>query len=116
MSIRAGDLDRRIAIQTPDPGEVDAAGARIPSWNDVGTVWANYRPVRDSERMASGSVTASIMARFQIRWSIAMSQIDERHRLLFDGRIFDIVAVKEIGRREGLEISATAGAERGPAA
>lgn len=31
--------------------------------------------------------------------------------LTFDGRTFDIVGIKEIGRREGIEITAAARAE-----
>lgn len=102
-------------IETPDAGVVDAAGALIPTWTAVATVWASYQPVKDGERLAGGQVTASITARFQIRWSTTVSGVDERHRVLFDGRVFDVVAVKEIGRRQGIEISATARAERGPA-
>jgi SPP1 family predicted phage head-tail adaptor len=112
--MRAGARDRMITIQTPDIGVVDAAGARIPTWNDVGSAWASYQPVKDGERSAASQVTASITARFQIPWTPEFHTIDERHRVLFDGRVFDVVSVKEMGRAQGIEISATASAERGP--
>ncbi len=37
-----------------------------------------------------------------------MSDIDPKDRVRFEGRVYDIVGVKEIGRREGLEITAVA--------
>ena len=112
--MRSGDLDRRIVIQSPNTGTRNSFGEFIPSWTAIGTTWpAQYTPVRDSERFANSEATAAITARFLVRWCNALSTVDERHRIVFDGRTWDIVAVKEVGRREGLEISATARGERG---
>jgi hypothetical protein len=40
-----------------------------------------------------------------------VADLSPKDRLTFDGRVFNIIGVKEIGRREGLEISASARAD-----
>lgn len=109
--MKAGELDRRVTLQARALTK-NAFNEDVESWPDFATVWASYQPVRDAERFRAAEVAASITARFQIRWATALRGLDPTWRLTFDGRSFDIVAVKEIGRREGLEISATARAER----
>ena len=49
--------------------------------------------------------------RFQIRYSSTVANLDTRDWVLFDGRTYDLIAVKEIGRREGLELTGAARAE-----
>ena len=109
--MEAGKLDRRVTLQ-PRLLTKDGFNADVESWPDGLTVWASYEPVKDGERLRAAETAATITARFQIRWSPDVVGLSEIDRLSFDGRSFDIVAVKEIGRREGLEISATARAER----
>lgn len=65
------------------------------------------------ERFANGETEASITHRFQILWTASLrDNLDPKCRVLFDGRHHDIVGVKEIGTRDGIEISAVARAER----
>lgn len=109
--MRAGELDRRITIQRATT-TTNAFNEPVQTWADLVTVAAGKQDVRDSERWAAGEVGADITTRFQIRWSSTVANVDERDRLLFDGRVYGIQHVKEIGRREGLEITATARSER----
>jgi SPP1 family predicted phage head-tail adaptor len=110
--MKAGDLDRRVALLARVETK-NGFNEVVETWPEPGLkVWASYEPVKDAERVRAAEVAASITARFQVRWSTALVALDPTWRLAFDGRSFDIVAVKEIGRREGLEISATARAER----
>jgi SPP1 family predicted phage head-tail adaptor len=109
--MKAGDLDRRVTLQARTLTK-NGFNEEVESWPDFATVWASYKPVSDAERVRPAQVAASITARFQIRWSSVLHALDPTWRLRFDGLSFDVVAVKEIGRREGLEISATARAER----
>ena len=108
----SGPRDRRIVIQSPGTPTVNAMGEQIPNWETVATLWAKYMPLRDSERLQAAQVQSTITVRFQVLWSLSVDQVDERHRVLFDGRVFDVVGVKEIGRREGLELSCAATSER----
>jgi len=105
--LAAGRLDRRITLQQATI-TYDALNNPAQTWSTLATVWASKMDIRDSERVAAQEVGADITTRFQIRYSDAVSDINPKDRLTFDGRTYEIVNVKEIGRREGLEISAVA--------
>lgn len=110
-SLLSGPLDRRITIERATVSR-DAMNEQVTTWSPLATVWASAAPVRDGERFADGEVRSLITMRFQVRWSSTLSGLDERDRVIFDGRTYDIHGVKEIGRRVGLEISAAARSER----
>lgn len=109
--MRAGELDRRIDIQQAVISK-NALNESVPSWLSLGKVWAKKTDVSDGERMRSAETAAQITTRFLIRWSIAMSEVTPKDRVVFDGKTYDIFFVKEIGRREGIEISAAARADK----
>lgn len=111
MAVRAGDLDRRITLQRASTAQDHGTGEEVATWVPIATVWASKRDVSDGERLASAQVQASITTRFVIRWSLGVSDLNPKDRVMFEGRIYDIAAVKEIGRREGIEISASAHAD-----
>lgn len=107
----SGPRDRRILIERRTY-TLDSFGGEVVTWVSLGTRWASSLPVKDGERFGNQEAIATITHRFQILWESAIwAQIDPRCRITFDGRLYDIVAVKEIGRRDGIEISATARAE-----
>lgn len=108
--IRAGLLDRRVSIERASV-TVDAFGAEVPTWRPLATVWAAKEDVRDSERFAAAEVSAEITTRFRLRWSHRVADLTPRDRVNHNGRIYQIVAVKEIPRRQGIEITATARAD-----
>jgi SPP1 family predicted phage head-tail adaptor len=109
--MNAGDLDRRISIERATVAR-DAFNNPVPStWLPVATVWAAKMEIRDAERIAAQEVGAEVTTRFQIRWSSTVADVNPKDRLIFDGRTYGISAVKEIGRREGLEITANARAD-----
>jgi len=106
----AGALDRRITIQTYAITR-NADNEPVEGFTDLATVWASVNYVSDAERVRAAEVGASISVRFQIRYSATVAGIDAKDRVVFEGKTFDISGVKEIGRREGLEISAAAAAD-----
>lgn len=105
--LAAGDLDRRITIQRAAT-VTDAFGGEMPIWTDLATVWASVELVKDGERFRAAEVAASVDVRFRIRWGLGVTVED---RVFYDGRAWEIAGVKEIGRRVGQEISASARAE-----
>lgn len=107
--MKAGRLDRRITIMraTSLPGAL----ADVVTWTDLATVWASKEDLRDSEKMKSKEVSAEITTRFQIRYSHTVASVNPKDKVRFDGKIFDIYGTKELGRREGIEITATARAD-----
>jgi SPP1 family predicted phage head-tail adaptor len=106
----AGRLDRRITILRAAVA-ADAFNEQVQTWGDIATVWAHAAPVMDAEKQRAGETLASKSYRFTIRYSSDVADVDPRDRVTFDGRTYDVQGVKEIGRREGLEITATARAE-----
>ncbi len=103
-------LDRQITLQRFTSTQDSGSGEEVRVWSTLGPdyIFASKKDVSDGERVAAAEVSASITTRFQIRWDPAWSDLNPKDRLTSEGRIYDIEAVKEIGRREGLEISASA--------
>lgn len=105
--MEAGLLDRRITIERATE-TTDAVGGVVRTWGPIATVWAQVLPISDGERWRAQEVAASVTHRFRIRWGVGVEVTD---RILYDGRVFLISGVKEIGRRVGQELTASARAE-----
>ncbi len=103
--MEGGKLDRRITLQQATV-TYDALNNPVQTWVDLATVWAARMDLSDTERVAAAEVGAAMTTRFQIRYSEQVAVINPKDRLTFDGRTYEIVNVKEIGRREGLELTA----------
>jgi SPP1 family predicted phage head-tail adaptor len=110
--VKSGERDRLITLQQKTY-TLDGFGGEVITWTTIGQRWASSMPVKDGERFGNQEAIATITHRFRISWDQAAAQVDPTYRVLFDNRLYDVVAVKEIGRREGIEISATARAENG---
>lgn len=106
----AGRLDRRILLKRAS-GALNSFGEPNGSWTTLGTLWANVAPVSDGERWRAGETLSFRLSRFTIRYSSVVASVDPRDVIEFDGRIYDIQGVKELGRRQFLEITAAARAE-----
>lgn len=115
--MRAGKLDRRITLERNVPTK-DGAGHPVDNWVELATVWASKQEIRDGERslerLRADEVAAVATARFQVRWSAVVASLTPKDRLTFDGLRHEITALKEIGRREGREITAAARTDLDP--
>lgn len=100
MAMRAGRMDRRIVLQSVSRTQ-DAAGEPIETWAALATVWADVSPIRGNERFVDNQEKAERTTRFRIRHR---SDITADNRISYGGNIYDIEAVMELGREEGLEI------------
>jgi SPP1 family predicted phage head-tail adaptor len=105
--VEAGLLDRRVILWRATVTK-DAFNADVVTWVQIATVWGSRKDVRDSERFRAAEVNAQLTARFVIRWSSDVADLNAEDQLESEGRRYAISAVKEIGRREGLEITASA--------
>jgi SPP1 family predicted phage head-tail adaptor len=110
--MRAGALDRRITLERATT-TANALNEPVATWGPLCVVAAAVKPVTNAERVAAAQVQAEVMTRFQIRYNALTSTVDARDRLVFAGKVYDIVGVMELGRREGIEISARASGELG---
>lgn len=102
---KIAQLDRRVSFLRStliDDGYQQIEGPFIPHG---GVVWAAKMPVSDSEKFRNGVVDVTVTTRFQVRWSSFMAGITREDRLVCEGVEYGIAGIKEIGRREGIEIS-----------
>lgn len=115
--MRAGDLDRRVRIEkrtrTQAPG-----GQEVETWAAVPTgaadncVWMGKRDMRANERWAADQNVAQIETVFTAHWAPAFETIQpDTHRLVYRSRVYEIHGIREVGRREGVEIAAAARGE-----
>lgn len=106
--MRAGTLDRRIQILRAHPID-DGLATRPGPFVALGQpVWASREDIRDGEKAAVGTVYGEVSCRFQIRSSTFSRMITTKDRLIERGQQFEIIGLKEIGRLDRLEITATA--------
>lgn len=104
--IEAGSLDRRVQFLRAAMVD-DGLQTRPGEFRPIGSpVWAGKRPVSDGERFRAGQVQSGITDRFTVRHFALTAGITPADRLSCEGRIYAIDGIKEIGRREGYEITA----------
>ena len=110
MALAAGKLDRKIVLQRFTSTR-DEFNEPVLTWATLATRSASYEPLSDGERFRAGETAANASARFVIRYSAAAADLDPKDRLTFEGVTYEIVRVKEIGRREGIEITTSVRAD-----
>lgn len=103
----SGALDRLLTLRRRTT-EANAANEDVETFIDLATVRSSKADVSDAEKVRAQQVGAEITTRFQIRWSANWSDLNPKDRCACDGREYEIVGVKEIGRRDGIEITAVA--------
>lgn len=100
-----GKLDRRITIQQLVQGVGVEYGEPTESWADWATVWANVYPANGREFQDAAQMTAEADTQFQIRW---VEGLEATMRISYDGRLYDIYRIDEVGRYSRLNIWAKA--------
>ncbi len=106
-----GLRNRRVVIQRATVTQDLGSGENIETWATYATEFAEMLPLSDSERVKAAEVSAEITTRFRVAWKSSISTVNPKDRLTFDGKTWDIWGVKEIGFREGIEITAAARAD-----
>lgn len=107
MGLAAGRLDRRIRIERFTVTR-DDFNAPSEAWATLTTVWASVRQFTGYERNLADQVQGHAATVFTIRHSSTVADVNPKDRVVYDGRTFNIEAVAEIGRREGLALSCIA--------
>jgi SPP1 family predicted phage head-tail adaptor len=83
----AGLLDQRITIEAKTVAR-NSIGEETETWATFATVWAMYRPVRVSERLAGAQLQAEFDTVFRIRF---LAGIDPEMRVVWRGQRFELV-------------------------
>jgi head-tail adaptor len=110
--MRAGTLDRRIALQrkSATPSE---SGEEQVTWATLAQRWANKTPVAGVERYGGQQLEAREQVEFRIRWDDSISDLQPADRIIEpatdatappERSIYDIIAVLEVGRHEVLRV------------
>ena len=91
----AGDFDRRIQIQQAQQSRDSAGDVIDTEWNDVFKLWARRVPGAPGvEIVSTGGVLRQRDITFGVRdRTKAQSIAPETHRILYKGRIYEIVGV-----------------------
>lgn len=104
--MRAGKLDRVINIESFSSTQ-DEFGSPIEEWTAFVTGLRAQIVQSSTAEFFSNTVgegaTSTII--FRTRFVDGVTNL---HRIVYDGRNFDIEEVKELGRRQGLELRARA--------
>ena len=92
-----GRREYRITIQKPSKGK-GASGGKTTTWEDWQTVWARVLPLSGGERRATshGGEVAEARTEFTIMYRKGMN---EEMRVSYDGKVYNIRHVKDLGRR-----------------
>lgn len=109
VGLDTGSLDRRIQIVRDAPPTHDGL-QNVPGAPFVlATVWAQYKPARGAERFELATLEGEIPVAFIIRWSRTVADVGPADRVRYGDQLFDIIAApREIGRRDGLELTCRA--------
>lgn len=122
--MQAGRLDRRIDIERKVAGQ-DAYGEPLEQWTKIAVrIPASATPVSGDEKFAASQFVGQRVIEFRIRWSQSLSNLNSLNRIIYpaaesesptpvadEQNIYDVKDVREIGRREGLQIFAVSRSE-----
>ena len=108
IPMESGERDRRVLIQQLADAVPDS---RFPTeeWTTLlPSVYMRKMDVRQNERFASAQISAPIDTQWEMGYVRSMDpelhDIVKTRRLVYQGRVYDIVSASLIGRREGVEL------------
>lgn len=104
--MKAGPLDRRVMLQRKTV-VYDDYGEEIAAWSELATVSAQVVQQSGREFLAAAQTQAEQRVLFRLRWIEGLTVLD---RVSYGGRLHNIQDVKELGRREGVELMTVAAA------
>lgn len=94
--MQIGKLDKIVTLQ--EKTEVNTSGSIANVWNNVEDIWCDIKTEKGSEAFQSGRLNARALLRIQMRFR---PDIDTTHRLVWEGQIYNIIAVDRSHRRQG---------------
>jgi len=101
--MRAGALDRVITVERSTE-TVNDLGQVVTAWTELATLRAQLVQATTAEFIRGFGASSETAIVFRTRFLAGVTLAD---RVSYDGATFNIVEVKELGRREGLELRCT---------
>lgn len=91
-------LDQKISIEALTPG-TDGMGSTTESWAavDGAPEWAEYIPLRGTERIEAGALSEKQQFKLRIR---RFSSLTRAHRVVYGGSNYEIIDIED-GKRMG---------------
>lgn len=99
MSGNPGKMDRRVTIQARTLTR-GTDGSRVETWVDSFDCWAEIVVHRGKESVVADADKPQDQRQFRIRYKSGLAA--GTHRLLYQLKFYDIVAVTEEGRQDRL--------------
>ena len=97
-----GRMDRQVTLQRFTVTQ-SAIGEAVKTWSTLATVPAAYKPSPGGEPVNGDKVEAELPVVFTIRY---YSGLNPKDRLQYEGTVYNILAVTEVGRRHLMELRA----------
>ena len=108
----AGKRDRWITIQKLVEDDPSSSGGVALEPVDVTSCWAEMVPERGTEMFRQDQPAAWSTVLFRTLYILDAAKIPTvKYQIVLDGRTYDVVDVREIGRRRGWEFVGRARAE-----
>lgn len=99
----AGALDREIELKSVTVGTDSETGDETESEVSVANVMAKYKPMTSKERFSAARDVSEDVGTFRIWWR---SDVNKFNRIVYDSKTWEITGVAEVGRKEGLDLTA----------
>lgn len=92
--MRAGELRHRITIQKPTTSR-STSGQENITWSTLITIWGAIWPLRGREYMDAQQIQSAVTHKIRIRRlpSNKVDDFDEKCRLIFGSRTFQIISI-----------------------
>lgn len=98
--LNIGNMDRRITIER-ETETVKPSGSVVKAWTPVATAWAEVLQQTASEFFTGYGEAETGTVIFRVRYRPGITTKD---RVSFDGTDYSIKEIKELGRRDALEL------------
>lgn len=109
--LASGRRDELVTIEQLAEGQ-GGSGFPTETWTVLDMVWMGRVPLTARERFAANQVTAYADTHWYLAWRADMDPdtvpVPKTRRLIYQGRVHDIVAATAIGRRLGIELTTLA--------
>jgi SPP1 family predicted phage head-tail adaptor len=108
----AGERNKQITIQQLTQDE-DSSGMPLEVWTTLTTAQASYMPLGGRERLAADHLTSPFDGQFQMAYRPDMDpnllNVPKMRRIVYDGRVHDIVAASMVGQKRAVELMTASG-------
>lgn len=103
--LNIGKLDQLVTIERLDGVTKNEHHNPVPAWTEFVTLWAEVLQAAADESTTDFGEAQTDTLTFRTRYFAGITTAD---RLVFDGRVFNLKNITEIGRRDALELRAVA--------